>query len=336
MGLVLVTGAAGHVGGNLVRALLAQGRKVRALVHNDTRALEGLDVERVKGDVLDPATLRPAMEGVEVVYHLAAIITIEGDPDGRVRRTNVEGPHNVVAACLDAKVKRLIHFSSIHAFEQIPLLEQLDEGRPLEQSGRAPVYDQTKAAGQREVWDGVKKGLDAVIVHPTSVIGPFDFKPSRLGQVLLDLYFRRLPSLVGGGFDWVDVRDVVAAAMAAETRGRTGTNYLLGGKWRTVKELAHVAASVTGVRPPRFTSPLWLAKVGVPFALGWAKLTRTRPLYTFESLHALQYSNRRISSERAQTDLGYSARPLEETIADSYAWFREAGMLEGAKRKAAR
>ena len=336
MGLVLVTGASGHVGGNLVRALLAQGRKVRALVRNDTRALEGLDIERVKGDVLDPATLRPAFEGVDVVYHLAAIITIEGDPDGLVRRTNVDGPHNIVEACLHAKVRRLVHFSSIHAFEQPPLLEPLDEKRPLEESRRAPAYDRTKAAGHRVVLDGVKRGLDAVIVHPTSVIGPYDFKPSRLGQVLLDLYFRRLPSLVGGGFDWVDVRDVVAGAMAAETKGRTGVNYLFSGKWRTVKELAQIAGKQTGVRPPRFTSPLWLAKVGVPFALGWAKLTRSRPLYTFESLHALQYSNQRISCERAQADLGYSARPLEETIADSYTWFREAGMLDGAGEKAAR
>jgi dihydroflavonol-4-reductase len=327
-GTVLVTGAAGHVGGNLVRALLAQGgRRVRVLVHKDTRAIDGLDVERVQGDVLDAAAVRQAVDGAEIVYHLAAIVTTEGDPDGTAQRTNVEGPRNMVNACLDAKVKRLVHFSSIHAFQQQPLLESLDEARPLAEGKHEMAYDRTKAGGQREVWAGMKRGLDAVIIHPTAVVGPFDFKPSRMGQVLLDLYHRRLPSLVGGGFDWVDVRDVIAGAMAAETKGRAGENYLLSGEYRSVTELAHVAAQVTGVRAPRFTAPIWLAKVGVPFAVGWAKLARSRPLYTFDSLHALQLANQRISCAKAKTDFGYAARPLQDTVRDTYDWFREAGKL---------
>ena len=323
---VLVTGAGGHIGGNLVRALLAGGRRVRALVRNDTRPLEGLDVERVTGDVLRPETLAPALEGVDVVYHLAGIITIEGDPDGRVWQTNVEGVKNVAASCLAAKVRRLVHFSSIHAFRQPPLLERLDETRPLVEGETEMAYDRTKAAGHREVLAAVQRGLDAVIVHPTAVLGPIDFKPSAMGQVLLDLYHRRLPALVDGGFDWVDVRDVVAGALAAEKQGRTGQNYLLSGAWRSVKELADLAEEVTGVRSPRFTSPMWLARVGAPFLGGWARVTGRRPLYTADSLRALR-SNRRISSDKARGELGYSSRPLRDTIADAFEWFRGAGML---------
>lgn len=326
---VVVTGASGHVGGNLVRALLAAGRKLRCVVRDDARAIDGLDVERVRADVTDPASLRAAFDGAEVVYHLAAKISIEGDPDGIVHRTNVEGPRNVVAACLDAKVKRLVHFSSIHAFTQPPLLEHLDEGRPLVDDPDEMAYDRSKAGGQREVLEGVRRGLDAVIVHPTAIMGPFDFKPSAVGQVLLDLYHRRLPSLVDGGFDWVDVRDVVAGALAAEQRGRTGRNYLLSGEWRGVAELARLAEDVTGVRAPRFVAPFWLARLGVPFMTGFARLTGRRPLYTADSLHALK-SNRKISCERAATELGYSHRPLRETVADAYAWFREAAMLAAA------
>jgi len=314
---VLVTGAGGHIGGNLVRALLAGGRKVRVLVRNDTRPLEGLDVERVTGDVLKPETLTPAFDGIEVAYHLAAIITIEGDPDGRVWKTNVEGPRNVAAACRAAKVRRLVHFSSIHAFHQIPLLETLDETRPLSDGDAEMAYDRTKANGQKEILAAVRQGLDAVVVHPTAVLGPIDFKPSAMGQVLLDLYHRRLPALVDGGFDWVDVRDVVAGAILAEQHGRTGQSYLLSGEWRSVKELAELAREVAGVRPPRFTAPMWLARVGAPFLTGWSRLARTRPLYTADSLRALR-SNRKISCERAQRELGYKARPLRETVADSY------------------
>jgi dihydroflavonol-4-reductase len=323
---VLVTGAGGHIGGNLVRALLAGGRRVRALVRNDTRPLEGLDVERVPGDVLRPETLAPALEGVDVVYHLAGIITIEGDPDGRVWQTNVEGVKNVAAACLAAKVRRLVHFSSIHAFRQPPLLEPLDETRPLVEGEQEMAYDRTKAAGHREILAAVQRGLDAVIVHPTAVLGPIDFKPSAMGQVLLGLYHRRLPALVDGGFDWVDVRDVVAGALAAEEKGRTGQNYLLSGAWRSVKELADLVAEVTGMRSPRFTSPMWLARVGAPFLGGWARMTGHRPLYTADSLRALR-SNRRISSDKARGELGYSSRPLRDTIADAFEWFRGAGML---------
>lgn len=323
---VVVTGASGHVGGNLVRALLAAGRRVRCVVRDDARAIAGLDVERVRADVFDPASLRAAFDGAEVVYHLAAKVSIEGDPGGIVHRTNVEGPRNVAAACLAARVKRLVHFSSIHAFVQRPFDERLDESRPLVTDPREMAYDRSKAAGQREVLDAVRRGLDAVIIHPTAILGPFDFKPSPVGQVLLDLYHRRLPALVAGGFDWVDVRDVVAGAMAAEQRGRTGRSYLLSGEWKSVVELAAIAEAVTGVRPPRFVAPFWLARLGAPFLTAFARLTGRRPLYTADSLHALE-SNRRISCERAVAELGYTHRPLRETIADAYAWFREAGML---------
>jgi len=137
--LTLVTGAAGHVGGNLVRRLLELKRPVRVLVHRDTRALEGLEVERAQGDVLDPNSLLSAMRGVDVVFHLTALISITGDAEGKVRRTNVEAPRNVTQACLKSGVKRLIHFSSIHAFQQEPLDQPVDETREQVLEGRAPA-----------------------------------------------------------------------------------------------------------------------------------------------------------------------------------------------------
>lgn len=318
--MVVVTGAAGHVGGNLVRALLDQGRRVRVLVRGDTRALEGLDVERVQGDVLDLDSLKAAFDGAEVVFHLAALISITGGQHGRVHRVNVEGPRNVATACLDRKVRRLVHFSSIHAYAPRPKDRPVDETRPFVGED-APAYDRSKALGQQEVLAAVQRGLDAVIVNPTAVIGPHDYKPSRMGAVQRMLYRRKMPSLVAGGFDWVDVRDVVAGALAAERQGRTGQNYLLSGHWASFPEFARLVQQVTGIPVPSLVVPLWLAYVGAPFVQAVAGLTGTMPLYTLEALHALRCYGP-VSHEKAATELGYRPRPLEETLRDTWEWWR--------------
>jgi dihydroflavonol-4-reductase len=324
---VVVTGAAGHVGANLVRTLLAAGKPVRAVVRDDTRGVEGLPLELVRGDVLDPVSLRAAFEGAETVFHLASVITVAGDPTGVVRRTNVEGAGNVAKACRAAGVRRLVHFSSIHAFAAQPRDGLIDESRDRtgETSGQ-PVYDRTKAAGEREILAVVERGLDAVIVNPTAVLGPFDFKPSRMGRVIRMLAAGTMPALVGGGFDWVDARDVAAGALAAAERGRSGERYLLSGRWTTFTELARIVSACSGGRLPRFTSPMGLARLGAPFVGAFSKLTGAEPLYTGEALHALR-NHRRITNARARAELGYAPRPLEQTIADTVAWF------EGEERR---
>lgn len=323
---IAVTGAGGHVGGNVVRTLLEAGHEVVALCRNDTRAIEGLKVTRVSGDVLDPPTLEPAFAGADAVIHTAGRISIEGDADGSVRAVNVDGTRNVIDAALAGGIGRLVHFSSFHAFRQAPYEEPLTEERPPVGSEGFP-YDRSKAAGEREVLAGVERGLEAVILNPTAIVGPHDFKPSLMGQVLLDLARGALPAIVPGGSDWVDVRDVAGAAVAALDRGRPGERYLLSGRWTSVTHLAGLAEAVTGTPRPRLTVPLWLARIGVPFARIQARMTATRPVYTHESLDRLVRSSRDVLHEKARRELGFDPRPLEETLADSYAWFRAAGML---------
>jgi dihydroflavonol-4-reductase len=313
------------VGGNLVRALLDQGRQVRALVRSDERALQGLDLERVRGDVLDLGSLRAAFDGAQVVYHLAAVISVDGDRGGQVREVNIRGTRNVVAACRQAGVKRLVHFSSIHAFRQEPLAQVLDERRPAVSDPDCLSYDLSKAGGEAEVQAGVAQGLDAVIVNPTAVLGPHDYKPSLMGEVILNLCRRRMPALVDGGFDWVDVRDVVAGALAAEARGRTGERYLLSGQWRPFKDLAALVAQANGVRAPRLVAPMSLARLGAPFVVAWSHVFKQRPLYTSESLRVLRTSNRAVSHQKAAQELGYQPRPLPETVQDTVTWFKNRG-----------
>jgi dihydroflavonol-4-reductase len=322
--MIAITGASGHVGANLVRVLAARGLPLRLFVHEDERGLAGLPstIERVSGDVRDPAALDRAFAGASTVYHLAARISLVEADEPEVAAVNVGGTRNVVEACRRAGVKRLVHFSSIHALSSEPVDVAIDEARPLTAAdSHAPAYDRSKAAGEREVLDGVAAGLDAVIVNPTAVLGPLDFRPSHMGAVLLDLAARRLPGLVEGGFDWVDVRDVVDGAIAVAERGQRGERYLLSGARLSMRELAAVVAEVSGARAPRFVSPMWLAKLAAPAAARWATMTGKRPLFTPTSLRAL-CNHKMVSHAKAERELGYRPRPIRETIADTLAWFR--------------
>ena len=322
----LVTGASGHVGGNLVRALLARGDRVRALVHRQMAAIQDLDIEVVQDDVRDRASIASAMAGVDLVFHLAAFISIDGPHGGLVSETNVAGTRNVSEEALRAGVRRFVHFSSVHAFRQTPSDQPLEECRAKVSGSGHPAYDLSKAAGEAEIKRAAERGLDVVIVNPTGIIGPHDYAPSRMGSVFVQLSQRRVAALVAGGFNWVDVRDVVAGALAAADRGRTGENYLLPGHRLSIRELATHYEIASAVPAPRFDVPLWLARTAAPFALAFSRLTRRDPLFTPESLAALR-ANPTVSGKKAREELGHNPRPIAETLRDTYRWFEEAGIL---------
>jgi dihydroflavonol-4-reductase len=326
--IVAITGANGHIGANLVRSLLEKKQQVRTLVFNDRNGLEGLAVETVRGDVRDPASVERLVAGAEVVYHLAAAVSISGKDWPILESINITGTRNVVEACLKCGVRRLVHFSSIHAITQEPLESPLDEMRPLVDSSDALPYDRSKAGGEREVRQGIEQGLDAIILNPTAVIGPYDFKPSHFGSVLILMARGKLPALVEGGFNWVDVRDVVKAALRAQETAPTGAKYLLSGHWAAVREVAGLVAELTGAPTPRIVVPTWLARTGAPLLNSLNQLTGKRPLYTRASIRALNSCNPNIVCDRATSELGYHSRPLRDTLSDTLRWFREAGMLD--------
>jgi dihydroflavonol-4-reductase len=329
--IVAVTGASGHIGANLVRTLQKGGRTVRALVHNDQKALDGLNIETVKGDISDPYSLAKAFSGAEVVYHLAATISLSMNDWPAVEAVNVTGTHNVVEACLTCGVRRLVHFSSIHAMMQEPLNEPLDERRALVDSQGSPPYDRSKSAGEREVREGIEQGLDAVILNPTSVIGPDDYQLSHMGTVLLALAQGKLPALVEGGFDWVDVRDVVNAAITAEEKAPLAAKYMLSGNYATICELAALTEKILGTTAPRFVCPTWLARTGAPVVTVFNQIRRNRPLFTDVSIRALTHCNHNISHDRAARELDYNPRPLSVTLKDTFRWFETQGLLDTSK-----
>jgi dihydroflavonol-4-reductase len=319
---VAVTGASGHLGANLVRALLEDGHDVTALVRDDVRSLEGLDVRRVRGDLFEPEALRRSLESSEMCFHAAAMIAITSDPTGDVLRINQRGPRAVVDACLATGVRRLVHVSSIHALSAHPAGTPTNESSgPVDAQPGASDYGASKVLGEREILEGLARGLDAVIVNPTAIIGPHDWKPSRMGRFILGVTRGHMPALVAGGFNFVGAGDVARGAIAAGKLGRTGERYLLSGTWRPIAELARQIARSSGAKPPRLVVPTALARIGAPIVETLARWTGASPLYTRESIQHL-CEHREIDRGKAERELGYAPRPLDEAIEETLAWFR--------------
>jgi dihydroflavonol-4-reductase len=338
--MIVVTGASGLVGGNLVRTLLEQGQQVRALVRHDRRSLDGLAVEQVAADLIDFNSLNHAFAGAETVYHAAGLISLREDDWPRLEAANILGTRNVVEACLHNGVHRLVYFSSIQALQTGPDERPVDEQRPLADSAQFPPYDRSKALAEKEIMAGIQKGLDAVILNPTAIVGPFDFKPSYFGQATIMLALGRIPALVKGGFDWVDVRDIAWAAIQAATRGTCGERYILSGYWHSVRELAVMVESMAGKRAPVFTVPMslaWLAAPLMPLLARFTPLANGKPgsgdpIYTRNTLRWLR-SNPRVSHDRASQVLGYQPRPFQETIRDTFRWFIDHEYIKARKNQ---
>jgi dihydroflavonol-4-reductase len=322
---VAVTGASGHIGNCLVRELKKQGASIKALIHNYKDSIDDKDVELVHGNLFEPESLNALCEGVEVVFHLAAQIDIGNRSSAQIYETNVTGTKNIIKAANYRRAKRFIHFSSIHAFHVGSPDQLIDERRALVESNKT-IYEYSKAEGEREVMKAVKEGLNAVILNPTAVIGPFDYRGSLLGRALIKIYQNKLPFLVAGGYNWVDVRDVVSAAICSIESGQKGEKYILSGEYRSLRELSEMISNISACRIP-VNIPVSLARLACPFFQIFASVSKKEPLYTYQSLDILVNSPVNISNSKAQTELKYEPRPLEQTLKDTFDWYRENNLI---------
>ncbi len=320
--MVCVIGATGHLGNVLTRLLIEKGYKVVGIVpyDEDLKPLEGIPVEIRYADVRDYESLKKALDGVDYVFHTAGIISIsKGDWD-KLYSVNVVGTRNVVEACLKLKIKRLVFTSSVHAFKEpekgIPITENL----PLE-----PLYGdyaKSKALATEEVIKGVKKGLDAVIVAPTGIIGPYDYKVSEMGTLVLNYMKSKLFFYVKGAYDFADVRDVAQGEILAMKKGKTGEIYILSGGQITVKEILNTLREVSQNKVLHVCLPMFMAKFAALFTPLVAYITKEKPLFTSYSLEVIQ-SNSLVSKDKAEVELGYTTRTVKESIKDAYIWFYE-------------
>lgn len=328
MKTVALTGATGHLGGVVARELHSRGYAVKALARtNDLRCLQGIPVTWIKGDLHDHAALQECTSGCDALIHCAAIISIDGGQQGAVHRVNVDGTRQVMEAARSAGIRRVIHVSSIHAYEQKPIHQILDESSAKPSESRF-AYDRSKLASQQIALSYTSHGMEVLVVNPTSVMGPFDFKPSKLGRAIIEMATGKLPFVFSGGFDFCDVRDLAHAMVNGLDMGRSGETYLLGGRWHSLTELTEVLGGVIGKNIKPTSVPVLFAWVGLPFIRLQAMLNRSEPLYTNEALIAVTDGNRHISSAKASAELGYTQRPLAETLKDTYDWFLQNGYLD--------
>ena len=319
----LVTGATGHIGNVLVRSLLEKGRKVRALVlpGEDLTPLRGLDVQVVVGDVLDQETLTRASEDIEVVYHLAGMISILPGRDDFVERVNVLGTQNALRAALGAGVQRFVYTSSIHAINRLPHGETIDERASFDPVDAISAYDRSKAVASLAVLASVCQGLDAVIACPTGVIGPYDFRLSEMGSLILDCIEKKPQLYVDGAYDFVDVRDVAEGLLQVSQNGRTGETYILSGEQISVRSILETVLDATGERFAMLRIPMRLARFASAFTPLYYRLAHMRPRFTSYSLATLE-SNCSISHAKASLELGYAPRGLRNSLVDTVAWLR--------------
>ena len=326
--MIVITGAAGHLGNVLVRKLVNQNKKVRALIFpgEDTTSLRGLEIEKVNGDVCVPDSLRKAFEGAGIVYHCAGVISILPGQKKQLHQVNVLGTRNVVDICLEKKVKRLVYTSSIHALSEPAAGIVFDESREVNPENLLGEYSKSKALGTLEVIKGIKKGLDAVILFPSGIIGPYDFRGSEMGKLIIDFVKGKVKAYVGGAYDFVDVRDVAEGLILACEKGKKGECYILSGQQVSVWQLLKLLEEISGVKAPSFKIPHQMARVTGFFNVLYCSIRKIKPLFTPFSIDVLA-SNSLVSCKKAQSELGYAPQSIYQSIKDTVRWFRLEGIL---------
>jgi dihydroflavonol-4-reductase len=330
MSLVAVTGSTGHIGNVLVRELLKRGQQVLAIVPTgeDISPLKNLNVEIRQADVRQLDSLVQAFSGVDMVFHLAGIISILPGRKKLLEEVNVQGTQNVCEACLKTGVRRLVYTSSIHAVKEPPHGICITEEQPFDPASVLGDYAKSKAQATMAVYGSIKKGLDAVIVCPTGVVGPYDFKLSEMGKLFQDILSRKLKMYINGAYDFVDVRDVAQGMILAGEKGRTGESYILSGEQISVRKILAHLEKISGVQSPTTRIPTWLARLAGVLATPYYLLSGTKPLFTVYSIDVLA-SNSLVSSAKAKKELGFSARPIYESIVDAVSWFKEEAKRRG-------
>jgi dihydroflavonol-4-reductase len=324
----VVTGATGYIGNILTRELLDKGKKVRVLVRptSDTSSLKGLEIEKVIGDILDKDSLIRAFKGADTVYHLAAIISIMPGDRALIRRVNLEGTRNVIDACLKCGVRRLVYTSSIHALKEPPHGTVIDEDMSFDVNSSRGEYDRSKACASQEVIESAKAGLDPVVVCPTGVVGPFDYRKSLITGTFIDFAQGKMKMTTNGAYDFVDARDVARGLILAAENGKTGQYYILSGERVTMDKMMSMLSEISGVRSPKYKAPAWLVKTAGIFTPIYYKLANKTPRFTYYSVKTL-LSNSYISHEKASNELGYKPMTIRKSIEDTLRWLKENKMI---------
>ncbi|HEX4741402.1 MAG TPA: hopanoid-associated sugar epimerase [Caulobacteraceae bacterium] len=327
---VMITGASGFVGSAVLRALEGRGFHLRALVRQSSpRAnLAGLDVELVEGDMRRPDDMNRALAGVDLLFHVAADYRLWARDPNDIIRANLEGTGAVMEAALEQGVRRIVYTSSVATLRAGDASTAVDETAALAPGEAVGAYKESKVRAERLVERLVaERGLPAVIVNPSTPIGPRDIKPTPTGRILVEAAQGRMPAFIDTGLNLAHVEDVAQGHLLAMEKGVTGERYILGGQDATLAQMLAEIARLVGRRPPTVRlprTPLYPLAVA---AEAVAQITGKEPFVTRDALKMASH-HMFFTSAKAERDLGYRARPYREALSDALAWFRASGYLQ--------
>ncbi len=327
-GPVLVTGVSGFVGSAVARALLAEGHSVRALVRPQSprRNLDGLDIEVAEGDMRDAASLDRALAGVRHLFHVAADYRIWAPDPEEIVRANLEGTRTAMEAARRAGVERVVYTSSVATLALRQDGVPVDETSPNAPATTIGAYKRSKVMAERLVESMAAEGLPAVIVNPSTPIGPRDVKPTPTGRIVVEAASGKMPAFIDTGLNLVHVDDVARGHLMAWRSGRIGERYILGGQDVTLGTMLGVIARLVGRKPPTVQVPRLPLFPLAYAAEAVARVTGREPFITLDGLRMAKY-RMYFSSAKAERELGYTARPYAEALAAAVAGFRQAGYV---------
>ena len=327
--MILVTGASGFVGSAVLRKLAGRGEATRALVRpsSDRRNVEGLDTELVEGDLMEPGTLRKALSGCRGLFHVAADYRLWTREPQRMFSANVDGTRAIMLAALETGVERIVYTSSVATLGIVPGGDG-DEDTPVRFEDMIGPYKQSKFMAEREVDALVEADdLPAVIVTPSTPIGPRDVKPTPTGRMIVEAASGRMPAYVDTGLNVVHVDDVADGHLLAFDKGRIGERYVLGGDNMELRDILAAVADITGGRAPKMRIPHAAIMPIAHLAEAWTRISGgTEPFVTVDGIRMAR-KKMFFSSAKAKRDLDYTPGPARRALEDAITWFRENGYI---------
>jgi len=319
-----VTGGTGFIGSHVVRALVANDRRVRCLVRpsSDMANLRGLDIEKVVGDITDADSLRRVMAGCDEVFHCAADYRLYARDPRELYRSNVQGTRNVLEVAAELGVRKVVYTSSVGTLALAP------DGEPVDERARGALgdmvgdYKRSKLLAEREAESFCARGLPVVLVSPSTPVGEHDAKPTPTGQIIVDFLNGRLPAYVDTGLNLVDVHDVAAGHLLAAEKGRPGENYILGNINLTLRQMLEVLGRLTGRTPPRVRLPHWIPLALAHLETPLARLVGFRPRVPLDGVR-MSKKHMFFDGSKAVRELGFPQSPIEPALARAVRWFVE-------------
>ncbi|MFZ0618670.1 MAG: hopanoid-associated sugar epimerase [Candidatus Acidiferrales bacterium] len=332
----LVTGATGFVGSHVARQLVATGDTVRLLVRASSRldVLEGLPGERVQGDLRDVASLNRAMQGVRLVFHVAADYRLWTRHPEELYASNVQGTRSLLAAAHRAGVERIVYTSTVAT---IAVPREGDLPNEETKTGLGEMighYKRSKFLAEQEAVKAASAGVPVVIVNPTAPVGPGDWKPTPTGRIILDFMNGKMPAYVDTGLNVVAVEDVAAGHLLAAEKGRVGERYILGGRNLTLKEILGALAALTGRSAPRVRLPHAIALAAGYADEWWSRLAGREPRIPVDGVKMSKH-RMFVESDKAKRELGYHAGPIERALERAVRWYESHGYITNGSKSGA-